>query len=838
MHTLTLIDGSGFVFRAFHALPSLTAPNGTPIGAVLGFYNMLFKWMENHPPECWAVALDQGGSTFRKSLFPAYKAHRPLYNPDIRVQFEIIQNLCQALRIPILRQEGVEADDLLASAVELALMDSEWNVVLVSSDKDLGQLVGPRVRLFDPIKETFLDEKIVEDLWGVPVSKIAFVQALAGDTSDNIPGIPGVGPKTAAAWIREFGDIETLLGTSERLPGKKRDLVERYADQARLCYQLVCLKKDVDLGISIKDFIYEPPDNQAVEKILDQYGLQGLKKRLIRKGLLSLPMVSDAPMVGVVSLVWDPKEEKVYAYDAAQDPEGKGAKQRVLSSEELAERWADSSCLKILHDAKGWIHRMPHGDPNTLYFEDVMVLSSILYGGHAGHDISSIMVRLGLPWEENLQAYRLWQSWKQLEVALREAKAITVYTCLDRPLIPILASMEHTGIRVNVAYLASLARQWDQEIQELEVTIYELAGKPFHIASAQQLGEVLFEDLQWPKENKWGIQCGKRGKSGAYGTSGEVLSVFAAKGYSLAHHLLQWRQLSKLKNTYTTGLIRQVNPDTGRLRSTYSMVTTSTGRLSSLRPNVQNIPIRTDQGRKIRHAFQAAPGYGLLCLDYSQIELRLLAHMGAIPSLQKAFQREQDIHQETACALFDCPSDGVTKEMRRMAKIINFGILYGMSPFGLGQQLALEPKNAKKLMDQYFEQHPGILSYIEVCKERARQNGYVTTLWGRRCFIPHIHSRNYGLRSGAERQAINGPLQGTSADLMKRAMIQMDQWIRTQDREVKMLLQVHDEIILEVNNHDREPVERALTKIMESAAQLSIPLKVKGSFAPIWGAIE
>lgn len=857
MKKLSLIDGSGFIFRAFYALPPLSSPDGTPIGAVLGFCNMIMKWQETHQPSYWAVVFDKGRSLFRQELYPAYKSHRPPADPSLMVQFDLVRALCKAFRIPIVEQEGVEADDLIASATHLALAEG-WQVSIVSSDKDMAQLVGPNVEMYDPLKQKTWDQKSVEAHWGVPVAHIPFVQALAGDASDGIPGIPGIGIKTATAWIEKFGSLEGLLAHPERLAQpKKQDLVRQYADQARLCYQLVCLRTDFSLPHPLDHYIYQGPDIQEVQAFLERYHMHGLKDRLVRKGILeestALPLsehvfvpppsLEDLVEAGYVSLVWDDKKKDTDGQWGAGISWGQG-KCAYVQGPFLEQLIRDERCLKIVHDSKAWIHRMnlSHDASHFYPFDDVMILSYEVYGGQEKHDLDALALRLlnrplDLPldlsldhWQSEqalaVQAHLLFCIWEKVKPQVASLGLCTVYECLDRPLVPILAQMEHTGIEINANYLGQLSCQWLANIQELEEMIYQLTGEKFNIASPKQLGEVLFERLGWPG--------GKKGKSGAYQTSSDVLDYFVAQGYPVASLLLQWRQLTKLRNTYTDGLIAQIQPQTGRLCTTYSMVTTSTGRLSSLSPNLQNIPIRTEQGKKIRKAFQASPPYGLLRLDYSQIELRLLAHMGEIETLQKAFHRDLDIHSQTACDIFGGDLAHVTPDMRRSAKTINFGLIYGISPFGLAQQLGIAQSEAKTLIDLYFQRYPGILDYMETSKEKARSVGYVTTLWGRRCFIPTIGSRMHTVRSAAERQAINAPLQGTSADIMKKAMIALDQWIKQTRSDVKMLLQIHDELILEVRQDQWQAVADALVPLMESVAALSVPLKVSRMFGPTW----
>jgi len=876
--TLVLIDGSGITFRAFYGLPPLSTPQGIPIGAVLGFCNILLKIQEDLNPSHWAVIFDTGQPTFRHTLFPEYKATRGAPPEDLKIQFPMIREACQALHIKDLDQPGMEADDLIASYARYA-ENHGWDVLIASSDKDMAQLVSPHIRLYDPFKQKILNEESIKELWGVAPSCTPDIQALAGDPSDNVPGIPGIGIKTATKWIQHFGSLEALLARpQELLNATKQALLEEYKDQVKLCRDLVLLNDQIPCAHSLEDFQLTPPLPSPLTSFLTQYSLQGLQQRLVRKGWLS--HTQDTPPLQLEGSLQEALDKGSIAISLHMDSNGsvQGAgisydlhKATYLSAQETYDLLSHTSCLKIFHDAKALLHKIgPHlsstgqdhqTEPKQLIappllpmgasppspkdaqndhkvnlfpLDDIMLMSYVADGGHLSHDLNSIAQRIlnrSLPEDptsENFatRANIIFQCWTHLKKRILDTQSSFTYYTLDRPLIPVLYQMETRGIGLDVAYLTDLHHQFIKDLHQLEERIFLLAGKSFVIGSPKQLGDVLFKDLGWPPS--------KKGKSGAFQTSVDVLESFAAEGKELAILLLQWRQLSKLTTTYTESLAHQADPVTERVHTTYGMAITSTGRLSSINPNLQNIPIRTAEGKLIRKAFCTDPGNYLISLDYSQIELRLLAHMGNESHLQKAFQNGQDIHQQTACGLFSCTPDEVTDDMRRQAKIINFGLIYGMSAFGLSQQLNVSVPHAKSIISNYFSLYPDIAKYMDQCKEEAREKGYVSTLWGRRCYVPHILSSHYGLRSAAERQAINAPLQGTSADLMKRAMISMTQWIAESKAPFHLLLQVHDEVILEVPEPLVQEAISHLVPLMTSAASLTVPLEVNASWRHRW----
>ena len=868
-HKLYLIDGSGFIFRAFHALPPLTTSQGTPIGAVLGFCTMLFKLWEEKCPTYWAVVFDSAQPTFRKHLYAQYKANRTAPPEELVLQFDLIRKACNAFNVPTIEVGGFEADDLIASYAVQGKAKG-WEIEVVSSDKDLMQLVTTKIDFYDPMKNKHFGKEAIKEKWGVLPQQITDVQALVGDKIDNIPGIPGIGIKTASAWIDRFGSLENLLQNYHEIAQiKKRELIHHHKETALLSYQLAKLKEDIPLPLPIEALSYQAADPIPLSDFLQHYEFTTLYDRLMRKGFLSSPAQTEKkPCIlteemltsfyeaienkGQIALFFDQTDAILtqnsqksicgvglcYAEDSAfylpleQDFQS-------IALPFLKKILENSAILKIVHDAKTLISVLEKKHTELTPFDDVMLLSYVIEGGVKPHAISDIFRRT-LPMDSILRhlssfegqdnaayaAQGLLKSHSLLKTQLHACRSATIYENLERPLALILAQMEKTGILLDQPHLKALHAQLEIQLKDLEKIIYSLASTSFNIGSPKQLGEVLFEQLKW--------EGGKKGKSGAYQTSSEVLETFADQGYELATNILQWRHLAKLKNTYTEALLRQVNPLTGRISTSYNMVETTTGRLSSVSPNLQNIPIRTPLGKEIRKAFIATEGTLLLSLDYSQIELRLLAHMAPIPELQQAFQAHEDIHAQTASKLFGCPISEVTSEYRRKAKIINFGIIYGMSAFGLSKQLGISTKQAQEYIDRYFNKYPGASDYIERTKKEAQEKGFVQTLWRRRCKIPNILHPNYIARSAAERQAINAPLQGSSADIIKRAMIHSFNWIHQENLQINLLLQIHDELIFEIPEDQEKFITPSLKKIMKESAFLSVPLEINATAGKRW----
>lgn len=891
-----LVDGSGYIFRAFHALPPLTRPDGVQIGAVLGFTNMLIKLLREKNPDYLVVVFDAARENYRNKIYPAYKANRQETPPELIPQFSLIREACDAFDVPHIEKEGYEADDLIATYAH----SQEGDVTIVSSDKDLMQLVGGSVRMLDPIKNRIIGVEEVKEKFGVPPEKVIDVQALAGDPTDNIPGVPGIGVKTAAELIQTYGTLENLLTNLDNIKQpKRRETLQANIDGARISKELVKLKDDVPVTQTIESFAVKPFQPDRAFAFLKAQHFTSLMHRL-EKEMTPLPatkanyeLVQDtgtlkkwlqmihergyvaafdtettsldamqAQLVGI-SLSIEPGK-------ACYIPVGhKGQERDLLNPGTTPEQiplqevldllkplLENKSILKIGQNIKYDALVLKKYGIEMTPIDDTMVLSYILEGTKHGHGMDELaqlyldhntikyqdVVGSGrgqvtfdkVPLEKALtyaaeDADITLQLYNFLKPRLLSDHQCTVYETMERPLIPVLVDMEWRGIKVDGSILKKLSLEFEKRLGDIERKIQGEVGILFNVASPKQLGEILFEKLKLPG--------GKKGKTGAYSTSAEVLESLSEQGFVLADTLLEWRQLSKLKSTYTDALPQQINPQTGRVHTSYAMAVTSTGRLSSSDPNLQNIPIRKEEGKKIRSAFLASPGMKLLAVDYSQIELRLLAHMANLPELQHAFREGKDIHAETASLVFGVPLEKITSELRFRAKAINFGIIYGISPFGLARQLGISREKANQYINAYFLHYPGIQDYMERMKQEARDKGYVTTLLGRRCFIQDIHSRDPNRKNFAERQAINAPLQGGNADIIKKAMIKLHRHFKENHLDVHMLLQVHDELIFEISEDILDKTKALIVKTMESIVSLSVPLIVEANVGNTWAEV-
>lgn len=887
------MDGSGYIFRAFHALPPLTRPDGVPVGAVLGFTNMLIKLLRDQKPDYLVVVFDAARANFRNTIYPAYKANRAETPPELIPQFSLIRDACKAFNVPFIEKEGYEADDLIATYAQQAPGD----VTIVSSDKDLMQLVGGAVRMLDPLKNRLIGVEEVKEKFGVPPPQVADVQALAGDSSDNVPGVPGIGIKTAAELIQTYGTLENLLShAGEIKQNKRRETLLSHQEEARISKKLVTLDNQVPVKEPVETFAVKPFDQDKAFAFLKEQHFNALLHRLEKEAppvsfahRPSYPLIQDLPTLtqwlnhskstGQMALklyttsrdamtahivgigfsyapskacyipIGHLQEEATLLEDASSFPQ--------LSLEDVLKALTpileSPSVLKIGHNIKYDELVLKRHKVGLFPLEDTMVMSYVLEGTKHSHDLdvlADLYLNVPLPSYQDVvgsgrehvtfekvdplkaAAYAGGKSdvilslYRYLKERLLKEQQCTVYETLERPLIPILVEMEYKGIRVDPLVLKKLSGEIETRLAALETRIHQEAGQSFNVGSPKQVGEILFDILKFPG--------GKKGKSGAYSTSADVLEALGEQGHKIADSLLEWRQLSKLKTTYTDTLPHQINPVTHRVHTSYAMTATSTGRLASSDPNLQNIPIRTEEGRKIRSAFVASSGMVLLSSDYSQIELRLLAHMAQIPELQKAFKEGKDIHAETASQVFNVPLDHITPELRHRAKAINFGIVYGISAFGLAHQLGITREAAAEHIKTYFHLYPGIQAYMERMKQEAREKGYVTTLLGRRCFIADIHSRDPNRRAFAERQAINAPLQGGNADIMNKAMIALDRLIKKSSLNASLLLQVHDELIFEVKEEDIEKTKVLVTKTMDSIVSLSVPLVVEVRTGKNW----
>ena len=910
-----LVDGSGFIFRAFHALPPMSRADGTPTNAVFGFTNMLIKLIDDLKADHCAIIFDTARKTFRNDIFDQYKANRPPAPEELIPQFSIIREAVNAFNVPCIEMDGFEADDLIASYTTLAVNDGA-KVTIVSSDKDLMQLVGHNVMMHDPMKNKYIGVSEVREKFGVNPDKVIDVQSLAGDSADNVPGVPGIGIKTAAQLITEYGDLDSLLARANEItqPKRKENLIN-FSEMARISRDLVTLKTDVEVPRPLQSLAVANFDPNTVLEFLRAQGFKRLTARFETEAdTQNIPnhsqdITSNEPAINY-QLVQDIeileqwlseiKETGIVAFDTETNSlnatqaslvgislatsDGRACyiplRHKCLSQSNLLTSKTDTikqipfdeaislikpiledpSILKIGHNIKydALVMQQPkNGNIQLQSIDDTMCLSYVLEGGMHGHGLDELselhfnhnnikfkdvcgtgksqISFAEVPLEKALyyaaeDADMTLKLHKKLKANLSKNKMVTVYETLERPLIPVLTQMENNGIKVDPLILRQMSEDFSKRLEDRAAEIYSISGSDFNIGSPKQLGEVLFDKL--------GLAGGKKNKTGAYGTGVEVLEELAANGSELAVKIIEWRQISKLKSTYTDALIQEINPATGRIHTSYSMTGANTGRLSSNSPNLQNIPIRTDEGRKIRTAFIAESGNTLLSIDYSQIELRLLADIANIQSLKDAFHEGIDIHAQTASEVFNVPLQEIDSMVRRNAKAINFGIIYGISSFGLARQLRCQQSDAKRYIDAYFDKYPGIKAYMENTKLAARANGYVETLFGRKIHLSGIKEASPARRGFFERAAINAPIQGTAADIIKRAMIKVPMALKNARLNARMLLTVHDELLFEVPNTELQDTTQTLRRAMEEAAmpavKISVPLVAEAGTGLNW----
>ena len=924
---LFLIDGSGFIFRAYHALPPLNRPDGTPVNAVMGFTSMLAKLVSDmHVPNI-AVIFDAKPANFRNDIYAEYKANRSETPEDLIPQFPLIREATEAFSIPGIELEGYEADDLIATYARLA-REKGWPVTIVSSDKDLMQLVREGVRMMDPMKNKFMGEEDVFEKFGVAPDKVVDVQALAGDSIDNVPGVPGIGIKTAAQLITEYGDLDSLLARAGEIkqPKRRESLIE-HAEMARISRKLVALDAHAPAPMPIEDLKIAHPDREKLFSFLREQGFRSMLTRMEKQfGASSAESSStEAPAAQTTPAAVQPRSETPASYTLVQDEatlqiwidraiecgrvaidtettsltpamadlvgismateegsgcyiplghrEAKGYSESFdftmadkkedtpplvqipvkRAMEMLKPMLEDPGVLKIGHNIKYDLQMFLAQGIRVAPVDDTMLMSYVLDGSRHGHGMDELaqtflnhttisykdvtgsgknQVTFDLVPLDKARDYaaedaditlRIYNIFKPRVVPEHMA---TVYETLERALAPVIADMEFAGIRVDPAFLRRMSNDFAVKIEKLERDIHEQAGQAFNIASPKQLGDVLFGAM--------GLQGGRKTKTGGYSTGADVLEELSG-AHPIVDMILEWRGLSKLKSTYADALPEAINPKTGRVHTSFSLAGTNTGRLSSSDPNLQNIPIRTEDGRKIREAFIPAEGHLLLSVDYSQVELRLAAEMADIKALKQAFADGHDIHAATASQVFGVPMAEMTPEIRRNAKAINFGIIYGISGFGLAKQLGISNHEASEYIKKYMARFPELKTFMDNAKEFARQHGYVETLYGRKCFVRGINDKNPAMRNFAERQAINAPLQGTAADIMKRAMIALAPALAAAGLDAKMLLQVHDELLFEVPAAQKEATEALVKNIMESAGTgLSLPLAVEAGWGHNW----
>lgn len=924
---LFLIDGSGFIFRAYYAMAysgrgDMTDPQGTPVSAVFGFTNMLLKMLKDYNAPYIAVIFDAARTNFRNDIYPDYKANRDDTPEDLIPQFPLIRKATQAFDMPAIELEGYEADDLIAAYTKLARAKGH-KVVIVSSDKDLMQLVGEGVRMLDPMKSKWIGPDEVQEKFGVGPEHVVDVQSLAGDSVDNIPGVPGIGVKTAAQLINEYGSLEALLErASEIKQPKRREKLINHAQDARISKKLVRLDANAPVPVPLEELKTHDPEKPELIAFLEKHAFNSIIKRLggepvtfaapgqetkdskdlfqpeelppaskneytlitdartlqtwldqaHKTGLLAIdtettgltPAKADLVGISIASAIgkaaYIPLGHQTQATDLFGETSAGEIKQMPMKEalDLLKPALEDQSLLKIGHNMKyDWQIFAKHGIHVTPC-DDTMLISYVLDGAQHSHSMDNLSNlycdHQPIKYEEvagkgkNQVTFdkvdikdALTYAAEDAEITLRlhktlkprlaREKMVSVYETIERPLIPVIAQMELEGIKVDPAILKSMSTDFGKKLAALEKDIHALAGHEFNVASPKQVGEILFGEM--------GLQGGKKTKTGVYSTSVDVLEKLSLEGHEIVIKILEHRQLAKLKSTYTDALQEQINPTTGRVHTSYHMSGTSTGRLASSDPNLQNIPIRTEEGRKIREAFIAGEGCALLSVDYSQVELRLIAEMAGVIALQQAFKDDLDIHALTASQVFDVPLDDVTPDIRRQAKAVNFGIIYGISGFGLAKQLGCGPGEAAEFIKIYLSRFPEIEAYMDETKDKAKHDGYVKTLFGRKCFIPGIKDKNQMRVRGAERQAINAPLQGTAADIMKIAMAKIPPALEKENLKAKMLLQVHDELIFEVPKDELDATGALVRKVMENAFKINginigVPLDAEAGSGQSW----
>ncbi len=892
MSAIILVDGSSWLYRAFHALPRLTSPDGKPTGAIFGMGNMLQKLLKDYDPQHIAVIFDPRGKTFRHELYAEYKANRPPVPPELSAQFEPLCELIDVLGLPRLQVAGVEADDVIATLARQAAEDGR-EVLVVSGDKDLAQMVSPQVQLLDTMKGTLYDADGIKEKYAVRPDQIVDWLALMGDSSDNVPGVPGVGAKTAAKWLASYDTLDAIIEHADEIKGKIGEKLRAHLDQLPLSRELVTVKDELELPTGIDSLTRKsldsdgfaafarrfgfnrwveqvaatgsvsaakdkaPQQNIEVETVLDEEALVTLRDALKAAELFAVDTETDSldpQQARLVGLSFATADNKAWYLPVAHDYLG-APQQLALDTvrKELAEVLADTSRAKIAQHGKYDMHVLRRHDmPLRGVAWDTMLESYVLNATASRHDMDSLarfyLDRDTISFKDIAGSGRKQLTFNQIDLdkaaeyagedaavtfALHQRiggelqaddKLLTVYRQIEQPLIEVLAAIEANGVLVDRKLLAQASAEFAERMDAMERRAHEIAGAPFNLNSPAQLKDILFDQLELPVLRKT--------PKGAPSTAEDVLQELADQ-HELPQMILDWRGLAKLRSTYTEKLPGNINPHTGRVHTSYHQAVAATGRLSSSDPNLQNIPIRNDDGRRIRQAFVAPQGQRIVALDYSQIELRLMAHMSDDASMKDAFVSGQDIHSRTASEVFDIPLNQIESSHRRAAKAINFGLIYGISAFGLARNLNISRSEAQSHMERFFNRYPGVAEYMERCKQQAHDTGYVETLYGRRLYLPEINDRNGSRRQAAERVAINAPLQGTAADIIKLAMIDIHQQIEGQ-HALRMIMQVHDELVFEISE---DAVEQWLPKLqqrMENVAELSVPLKVEGGVGSNW----
>jgi len=901
---LILVDGSSYLFRAFHALPPLVSSKGQPTGAVKGVINMIRSLVKTNPDSNIAIVFDAKGKTFRDRIFQEYKAHRPPMPDELRSQIQPIHDIIRAMGLPLLIIDDVEADDVIGTLSRHA--SAEGIKTLISTgDKDLAQLVNEHITLMNTMTNEVLDEEGVNKKFGVGPDRIIDYLALMGDKSDNIPGVPGVGPKTALKWLIDFGTMEDIIQNAESIGGKIGERLRENIDLLRLSYKLATIKQDVELDLEIADLVAADPDQDALYKLYSEMEFKTWVRELEDKGVSRAETAADADSSTEESIAVVPTQTSYKSITNEKDfnqllERLQTSKKFGLNIETLGTHFLDAKILGIsicpeigeayyiplLHDypdcpdqlkidfivaelkailENGTVNKTGYdlklvahvlanyGVKLQPYKSDVLLASYVVNSVATRHSLSDIARNyLNIPLrelEDLLGKGKAKLSIEQLpiekfteyaaekvDLILRSAlyleqelsrngHLLGLYNYYEIPLIEVLQKVERNGIKVNATVLAKQSKELGTQLQKLELAVYELAGEEFNLGSPKQLQSIFYEKLQLP--------ILKKTKTGQPSTAEPILQELAHE-YELPRLILEHRSLSKLKSTYTDKLPLEIHKSTGRIHSTFQQAVAATGRLSSTDPNLQNIPIRTAEGRRVRQAFVCDPGNKLVAADYSQVELRIMAHLSQDPGLLTAFSNAADVHRATAADVFNVTLDEVTPEQRRSAKAINFGLIYGMSAFGLANQLKINRHEAQNYVDRYFEKYPGVRKYMDETQALADEKGYVETLFGRRLYLPDIHAGNGMLRKAAQRTAINAPMQGTAADIIKRAMIDIDHWLAMEELDARMILQVHDELVFEVSERDLDLLADGVRFRMVSAAALDVPLVVDIGIGDNW----
>jgi DNA polymerase-1 len=866
---ILIIDGYGFIFRAYHVQPPLTSPAGIPVGAIYGFTSMLLKVINEFKPEHAVIVLDHSGKNFRHDLYKEYKANRPPAPDDLVVQLKLVEKAAKALNFTCLSKQGFEADDIIATLAKKA-NEIKKDALIISSDKDLMQLINEHVKMYDPMKSKYIEEEDILKKFGVGADKVRHVQALMGDSSDNIPGVAGIGPKTASQLVNEFGNLDRIFTSLDQIKSaRQRELLEMHKENALISWQLVGLDDDVDVDRDIENFHWRAPEISQISDFLNEYGFKSLHKRIenlfdikiqaqasggsvggsseksatdsVKKtsapikiekqeqlseviakikadGIVAVSTDSDGNIVlsdtrGLYIISYEKNHGQVsggdlFSYQNAQ-------KLAANFNQQLQDLFGDKAVKKITYNLKSLLRfcKAP-----MRAFDDLQIMEYVTSAGtRQREEVPKITEFLDL--------------YNDLKAKLIEHKSLHLYQDIDLPLCYILHKMEQEGVKIDPVQLSKLSTKFAEQIAQLEQDIFKIAGAEFNLASPKQLGEILFDKMKFPFAKK-------TGKTESYSTNVVVLEKLQEEGFEIAALLLKHRHLAKLKNTYTDTLPKQADPRTNRVHTTFLQTVTSTGRLSSIAPNVQNIPTRTEEGSSIRSAFVAKEGAKLISADYSQIELRILSHVANIESLKQAFLLGRDIHAQTASQIFDLPLEQMTPELRYKAKAINFGIIYGISAFGLAKQLNISRKEASDYIAKYFEEYPGIQKYMKDIVDFAKEHGFVQNVLGRKCFIPTIQDKNHALRAFGERAAINAPMQSLASDIVKMAMISLDKELEQKKMRTKMILQIHDELIFEAPGSEVDEVSKLIKLVMENILKLDVTLKVSVNAGDNWQVIH